>query len=191
MEKSLSCSWRGKQEESSISLDFTVNYAQQKVTKLEMGERSEVKELIFLHNVTLSQWQPNSHGLLLCSHKEKSSKDTEECFSKENRRLQSRQFLWKVCLPVSYKILYLKCQIKQSVLKGKLPKQSQTLISSRLVEYRENYENRLATQSLNVEVPGQGKLKQLACRVNDMPVWYSSWIAPWLPIIWLCTFWVP
>lgn len=153
------------------------------------GGRSEVKELIFLHNMTLSQWQLNSHDLLLRSHKDKSSKDTEECFSKENRRLHSQQFLWKVPLPVSYKILYLKCQIKQSVLKGKLPKQSQTLISSRLMQYRQNYENRLATQSLNAEVPGQGKLKQLACCTNDVPVWYSSWIAPWLPIIWLCTFW--
>lgn len=154
------------------------------------GERSEVKELVFLHNMTLSQWQLSSHDLLLCSHNDKSPKDTEECFRKENRRLCSQQFLWKVCLTVSYKILYLKCQIKQSVLKGKLPKQSQTLISSRLMEYRQNYENRLATQSLNVEVPGQGKLRQLACCANDMPVWYSSWIAPWLPIIWLCTFWV-
>lgn len=78
---------------------------------------------------------------------------------------------------MSHKILYLKCQIMQSVLKRKLPKQSQTLISSRLMEYRQNYENRLATQSLNVEVPGQGKLEQLACCANDMPVWYSSWIA--------------
>lgn len=86
------------------------------------GERSEVKELIFLHNMTLSQWQLNSHDLPLCSHKDKSAKDTEECFSKENSRLRSQQFLWKVPLPVSYKILYLKCQIKQSVLKGKLPK---------------------------------------------------------------------
>lgn len=76
-----------------ISLDFTVNYTQQKVTKLEVGERSEVKELIFLHNMTLSQWQLNSHDLLLCSHKDKSSKDMEECFSKENRRLHSQQFL--------------------------------------------------------------------------------------------------
>lgn len=39
-----------------------------------------------------------------------------------------------------------------------------------LVEHRQNDENRLATQSLNVGVPGQGKLQQLACCANDMPV---------------------
>lgn len=104
--------------------------------------------------------------------------------------LSSQRCLWKVPLPGSSKILYLKCQTRQSALKGKLPQQSQPSISSALLEHRRNDGNRLATQSLNVGVPGQGKLQQLACCANDLPVWYRSWIAPWLPMIWLSTFWV-